>query len=86
MGYALERGGYSKEVAIEFSNMMAAKMGWSRYGDVHYVEHVLRYYNAGNGSVVVGGDGTQSFDVEEVHNIMKQFLGRPYVWGEGHQQ
>lgn len=27
------------------------------------------------------GDGSQSFDVEEVHNIMKQYLGRPYVWG-----
>ncbi|MGM0878416.1 MAG: lysozyme family protein [Bacillota bacterium] len=79
--YALERGGYSKEVAIEFSHMMASKMGWSRYGDVNYIEHVLRYYNNGNGSVVVIGDGTQSFDVEEVHNVMKQFLGLPYVWG-----
>ena len=73
--YALERGGYSKEITIEFSEMMAAKMGWERYGDVNYVEHVLRYYNSGNGSVVVVGDGTQRFDVEEVHNIMKKFLG-----------
>lgn len=81
IGYALERGGYSKEVATEFSSMMAAKMGWSRYGDVDYVEHVLRYYDDGIGSAVVVGDGTQSFDVEEVHTIMKEFLGRPYVWG-----
>jgi hypothetical protein len=81
IGYALERGGYSKEVAIDFSNMMAAETGWNRYGDVNYVEHVLRYYNDGNGSVAVGGDGTQSFDVEEVHDIMKQFIGRPYIWG-----
>ncbi|MCU6603808.1 lysozyme family protein [Peribacillus frigoritolerans] len=41
--YAQARGGYSKEVAIEFSNMMAAKMGWARYGDVNYVDNVLRY-------------------------------------------
>jgi soluble lytic murein transglycosylase-like protein len=45
IGFALERGGYSKEVTIDFSNMMATKMGWSRYGDVNYVKHVLRYYN-----------------------------------------
>ena len=81
MGYVLERGGYSKEIATQFSQMMASKMGWSRYGDVHYIEHVLRYYNAGNGTVVVVGDGTQTFDVEEVHNRMKQFLGRPYALG-----
>lgn len=81
IGYALERGGYSKEVAIDFSEMMAVKNGWSRYGDVHYVEHVLRYYEGGNGGKVVVGDGSQSFDVEEVHHIMKEFLGRPYVWG-----
>ncbi|MBT2739045.1 bifunctional lytic transglycosylase/C40 family peptidase [Bacillus sp. ISL-7] len=79
--YALQRGGYSKETASEFSQLMAAKMGWSRYGDVKYVEHVLRYYNGGNDSVVVVGDGTQRFDVEEVLAIMNQFLGRPYVWG-----
>ncbi|MGM0904417.1 MAG: lysozyme family protein [Bacillota bacterium] len=52
IGYALERGGYSKEVAILFSDMMAEKMGWSRYGDVNYVENVLRYYNAENGNIV----------------------------------
>ncbi|WP_221567135.1 bifunctional lytic transglycosylase/C40 family peptidase [Alkalihalobacillus sp. TS-13] len=81
IAYALERGGYSKDVTIEFSKMMAAKIGWNRYGDVNYVEHVLRYYNPENGSVMVKGDGTQSFDVEEVHSTMKQFLGQPYVWG-----
>jgi Lysozyme-like/NlpC/P60 family len=81
IGYAIERGGYSKEVAAEFSEMMAVKMGWSKYGDVNYVQHVLRYYNTNKGEVVVVGDGTQRFDVIEVHNIMKEFLGRPYVWG-----
>ncbi|MEK4069862.1 bifunctional lytic transglycosylase/C40 family peptidase [Peribacillus sp. FSL R5-0717] len=79
--YALERGGYSKEIATQFSQMMAAREGWSRYGDVNYVDHVMQYYNGGVGSVVVMGDGSQSFDVEKVHKIMKQYLGRPYVWG-----
>lgn len=45
--YAKARGGYSKEVAQQFSNMMAAKMGWSRYGDINYVDNVLRYYTNG---------------------------------------
>lgn len=36
-------GGYSKENAILFSNMMAAKMGWNKYGDPDYVDHVLQY-------------------------------------------
>jgi hypothetical protein len=81
IGYAIERGGYSKEVAAEFSNMMAVKMGWSQYGDVNYVQHIFRYYNTDNGEVVVVGDGTQRFDVKEVHKIMEEFLGRPYVWG-----
>lgn len=43
-------GGYSPENAAEFSDMMAARMGWSGYGDKNYVEHVLRYYQ-----VVYGG-------------------------------
>lgn len=45
--YAKEHGGYSKEVALDFSNMMAAKLGWSRYGDINYVDNVLRYYTGG---------------------------------------
>lgn len=46
--YAIERGGYSKEVAVAFSNMMAAKLGWERYGDVNYVDNVLRYLSGGS--------------------------------------
>lgn len=50
--YALARGGYSKETAIAFSNMMAARNGWSRYGDINYVDNVLRYVNGfSSGSV-----------------------------------
>ncbi|WOC32356.1 MULTISPECIES: bifunctional lytic transglycosylase/C40 family peptidase [Caproicibacterium] len=41
-----QRGGYSAENAVEFSNMMAQKSGWASYGDIHYVDHVLQYYSA----------------------------------------
>ncbi|WP_051330944.1 NlpC/P60 family protein [Aneurinibacillus terranovensis] len=81
--YAKARGGYSKEVAIEFSHMEASRLGWSSYGDVDYVDHVLQYYQGSTESVLVGNfpAGGQSFDVNAVHNIMRQYLGWPYVWG-----
>jgi murein DD-endopeptidase MepM/ murein hydrolase activator NlpD len=44
ISWAKERGGYSQANAVAFSQMEAAKMGWSSYGDVKYVQHVLRYY------------------------------------------
>lgn len=45
--WAMERdGGYTKENAIAYSDMMCARPGWnySIYGDKEYVDHVLRYY------------------------------------------
>ena len=54
-GYISARGGYSKENAREFSEMQAAAHGWSGYGDIDYVDHVLRYYQ-----VSVGGMGEAS--------------------------
>ena len=48
IGWALTNyGGYSELNAIEFSDMMAARLGWSGYGDKAYVSHVLRYYPIG---------------------------------------
>lgn len=49
--WAKARGGYSKANAQEFSRIWANKMGWARYGDVNYVNHVLRYYTVTEGSV-----------------------------------
>ena len=37
-------GGYSEANAIEFSNMMKAKLGWSVYGNPRYVSAVMQYY------------------------------------------
>lgn len=42
--WALARGGYSKENTKEFSVWQAGIHGWSGYGDIDYVDHVLRYY------------------------------------------
>ena len=38
-------GCYSQLNALEFSAMMAQRLGWPSYGDPYYVQHVLRYYS-----------------------------------------
>lgn len=48
-------GGYSYANAVEFSTMMAERMGWSGYGDTQYVSHVLRYYPYGR-AFTAGGN------------------------------
>ena len=40
-------GEYSKANAVEFSINAAERYGWSSYGDMNYVPHVLRYYPLG---------------------------------------
>ena len=37
-------GCYSELNALEFSSMMAQRLGWPSYGDPYYVQHVMRYY------------------------------------------
>lgn len=44
--WALQRGGYSRENAEEFSRTEAQELGTTGYGDVDYVSHVLRYYGS----------------------------------------
>ena len=39
-------GSYSELNALEFSAMMAQRLGWPSYGDPYYVQHVMRYYEA----------------------------------------
>lgn len=50
-------GGYTVANAIEFSEMMARRMGWGSYGDKQYVPHVLRYYVFGR---IPTGIGSQA--------------------------
>ncbi|MEH6949118.1 bifunctional lytic transglycosylase/C40 family peptidase [Bacillus sp. JJ634] len=81
--FAESRGGYSKEVAVQFSNMMANKLGWRRYGDINYVENVMRYYKpAENPSVVAMGMGSKTY--QSVMKIALQYQGKPYEWGGEH--
>lgn len=50
-------GGYTYANAVEFSDMMAQRNGWSSYGDKEYVSHVLRYYVFGR---IPTGTGSQA--------------------------
>jgi|GEM_PF-2702164 len=47
IGWALKRdGGYTKENAEAFADLMKKSLGWTSYGDTNYPAHVLRYYPA----------------------------------------
>ncbi len=70
--WAKERGGYTLENAKEFSSMMASKLGWSSYGDILYVEHVMRYI-----SPINWGDDT----FKAMMNEVLKYEGYPYVFG-----
>ncbi len=91
--YVMKRGGkYTKELAIEFSKMMYAKVASTGnyscvrpesaatgacYGDIGYVDAVLKYYQ--DDSVQVA-----DLDNEKLKAIMKEGLkyeGTPYVFG-----
>ena len=65
-------GEYSRANAIEFSQMMAAQMGWTSYGDAQYVDHVLRYYSLG--MVVGGSQAMAQVALSQVGNVG----GMPY--------
>ena len=72
-------GGYSTLAAIEFSDMMAARMGWSGYGDKQYPAHVLRYYPIGRAFTVGGNQAIVEVALTQVGNEG----GEPYWswWG-----
>lgn len=72
--WALENyGGYSAQNAAEFSDMMAARLGWSSYGDRQYVSHVLRYYPI-SGAFMGGGQAIVEVALTQVGNVG----GQPY--------
>lgn len=73
IGWLSSKGGkYTKELAVQFSNEMSKKMGWSSYGDKEYVPHVRRYM------------GTGVIDSEFAKKVMDEaikYQGYPYVFG-----
>lgn len=75
ISFAKSHGGYSLEVAKEFSSMEAQACGWSSYGDCNYVPHVLQYYSTGTGI------GTATGQLATVIQIAQAQQGKPYVWG-----
>lgn len=72
-------GGYSAVAAIEFSNYMAAQLGWNAYGDKQYPAHVLRYYPFGRAFTAEGNQAIVEIALTQVGNVG----GEPYWswWG-----
>ena len=68
-------GEYSKANAIEFSLKTAEQYGWSSYGDMDYVPHVLRYYPLGQ--IFYDPDTTQLI-VEVAASQIGNVGGEPY--------
>ena len=77
--WAMERdGGYTKENAIAYSDMMCARPSWpyDRYGDKEYVEHVLRYYQITN-----SGDSYPANGMQIPHYLQTDYGNIPYGGG-----
>ena len=75
IGWALANyGGYSELNAIEFSDMMAARIGSSGYGDKAYVSHVLRYYPIGRSFMGEGNAAMVAVAQSQIGNVG----GEPY--------
>lgn len=68
-------GEYSKANAIEFSLKTAEQLGWTSYGDMDYVPHVLRYYPLGQ--IFYDPDNTQLI-VEVAASQIGNVGGEPY--------
>lgn len=75
IAWALKKGGYRQQNAVEFSQMEASKLGWDGYGDVNYVSHVLRYYSTTGDNNVSGGLFTYPI-VKGKYTITSPFGGR----------
>ena len=72
-------GGYTPVAAIEFSDMMAARLGWAGYGDKQYVAHVLRYYPIGHAFTTGNNHAIVEVALTQIGNMG----GEPYWswWG-----
>ena len=76
LSWAIEKdGGYTLANAIEFSELMAKKLGWDSYGDTEYVSHVLRYYPF---TGIASGSGNS--DIVEVAESQLGNVGGKTYW------
>ena len=68
-------GEYTKANAVEFSIDAAEAHGWSSYGDMNYVPHVLRYYPLGQ---IFYDPDTSELIVEVARSQIGNVGGEPY--------
>lgn len=68
-------GEYTKANAVEFSVNAAERYGWSSYGDMDYVPHVLRYYPLGQ---IFYDPDTSTLIVEVARSQIGNVGGEPY--------
>ena len=68
-------GEYTKANAVEFSINAAERYGWSSYGDMNYVPHVLRYYPLGQ---IFYDPDTSTLIVEVARSQIGNVGGAPY--------
>lgn len=68
-------GEYTKANAVEFSINAAERYGWSSYGDMNYVPHVLRYYPLGQ---IFHDPDTSELIVEVARSQIGNVGGEPY--------
>ena len=68
-------GEYTKANAVEFSIDAAERYGWSSYGDMNYVPHVLRYYPLGQ---IFYDSDTSTLIVEVARSQVGNAGGEPY--------
>ena len=68
-------GEYTKANAIEFSLKTAEQLGWTSYGDIDYVPHVLRYYPLGQ---LFYDPDTSQLIVEVAASQIGNVGGEPY--------
>ena len=77
--WAMERdGGYTKENAIAYSDMMCSRPNWhySIYGDKEYVDHVLRYYQ-----ITSTGGSYPANGMQIPHYLQTDYSNIPYGGG-----
>lgn len=77
--WAMERdGGYTKENAIAYSDMMCSRPNWHYdiYGDKEYVEHVLRYY-----IISSPGESYPANGMQIPHYLQTDYSSIPYGGG-----
>lgn len=80
--YVSSKGGkHTKELAISFSANEATAKGWSSYGDVDYVVHVMSKVEGHAEGVGSTNVALKETDFSQLMQIGTKYEGQPYVFG-----